>query len=181
MILFVDTSAFFALLDRDDGNHARAKKAWRDILGSDNTTLVTTNYILVESFALIQHRLGLEAVRGIQEDVLPLIGIEWVHEQVHRAGVSALLAASKHRLSLVDCVSFETMRSLGIKSVFAFDRHFSCDEFRESYPVIKWISLFCKNTDFSLLVRLPDFDRCSRTRYSIPDDEISLHSTFSSY
>ena len=124
MILFIDTSAFFALLDKDDANHNKAKKAWTDILGFDNT-VITSNYVLVECFALLQHRLGLEAVRGFQEDVLPIINIEWIKESAHRAAVSALLAASKRKLSLVDCVSFETMRSLGIKTVFAFDTHFA--------------------------------------------------------
>ena len=124
MILFIDTSAFYALFDRDDANHVRAKKRWNDVLSMENT-IITSNYVLVESFALMQHRLGLDAVRGFQEDVLPVINVEWVNGSIHRAGVSALLAASKRKLSLVDCVSFETMRSLGIKTVFAFDPHFT--------------------------------------------------------
>ncbi|MCK9417780.1 MAG: PIN domain-containing protein [Nitrospirae bacterium] len=122
--MFIDTSAFFALLDKDDANHIKAKKAWTDILGFDNT-IITSNYVLVECFALLQHRLGLEAVRGFQEDVLPIINVEWIKESTHRAAVSAVLAASKRKLSLVDCVSFETMRSSGIKTVFAFDPHFA--------------------------------------------------------
>lgn len=128
MIVFVDTSAFYALLDRDDSNHGRSKAVWSDLLHSGNI-LITTNYILVESFALIQHRLGVEAVRIFEEDVLPVIAVEWIEEPVHRAGVSALLAALKRKLSLVDCVSFETMRMLGIKKVFAFDHHFKEQKF----------------------------------------------------
>ena len=124
MIIFVDTSALYALLDRDDANHGKAKTAWSDILRSEHI-LITTNYVLIESFALIQHRLGVEAARGFEADVLPVIGVEWIKESIHRAGVSALLAASKRKLSLVDCVSFETMRSLGAKRVFAFDPHFT--------------------------------------------------------
>ncbi len=123
MRIFVDTSAFFALLDRDDANHKKAKGAWNNVLNSENI-LVTTNYILVESFALIQHRLGMEAVRGLQEDILPLINIEWVNSGVHKAGVSAILAASRRKLSLVDCISFEIMRNSGIKTVFTLDQHF---------------------------------------------------------
>lgn len=123
MKIFLDTSAFFALLDRDDANHQKARKIWSSFVDFDNIS-ITTNYVVVESFALIQHRLGLEAVRGFQEDILPLINIEWVNADTHRAGVSAFLAASRRRLSLVDCVSFEVMRSLGIKTVFAFDLHF---------------------------------------------------------
>jgi predicted nucleic acid-binding protein len=122
--LFIDTSAFFALLDKDDANHNKAKKAWAAILGFDNA-IITSNYVLVECFALLQHRLGMEAVRGFQEDVLPVITVEWIKESTHRTAVSALMAASKRKLSLVDCVSFETMRSLGLKTVFGFDPHFS--------------------------------------------------------
>jgi predicted nucleic acid-binding protein len=28
MRIFIDTSAFYALLDRDDAHHPRAKRAW---------------------------------------------------------------------------------------------------------------------------------------------------------
>jgi predicted nucleic acid-binding protein len=63
-------------------------------------------------------------VREFHEDMLPLINIEWVNKSTHQSGVSALLAASRLKLSLVVCVSFEVMRNLGIKKVFAFDPHF---------------------------------------------------------
>jgi predicted nucleic acid-binding protein len=78
----------------------------------------------------MQRRLGLEAVRVFQEDILPLINIEWIDKETHQSGMSALLAASKRDLSLVDCVSFETMRTLGIKTVFAFDPHFAEQGFK---------------------------------------------------
>ena len=31
MRIFIDTSALYALLDGDDNNHAKAKKAWGEI------------------------------------------------------------------------------------------------------------------------------------------------------
>lgn len=123
MRIFIDTSAFYALLDRDDSNNQKATKVWTYLLGAEYT-LVTSNYILVETFALMQNRLGLAAVRGFQEDILPLITLEFVSPEMHRSGIAALLSASRRSLSLVDCVSFELMRSSGIKSVFAFDNHF---------------------------------------------------------
>jgi len=123
MRIITDTSAFYALLDRDDANNQKAKKVWTHLLESEHT-LVTSNYILVEAFALMQNRLGLEAVRGFQEDILPLITVEFVSPEMHRSGIAALLSTSRRSLSLVDCVSFELMRSSGIKSVFAFDNHF---------------------------------------------------------
>ena len=123
MTVFIDTSAFYALLDRDDENHLKAKNLWRGIL-EHRDMLMTSNYVLVETFALLQHRLGTEAVRGFQDDIVPVVHTEFVTLELHRSGVSAFLAASRRNLSLVDCVSFEVMRALGVKIVFAFDAHF---------------------------------------------------------
>lgn len=123
MRIFIDTSAFYALLDKDDSNHSKARKAWPALIKADNI-LITTNYVLIESFALLQHRLGLDAIRGFQEDLVPLINIEFINAELHRAAISVLLTASRRDLSLVDCASFELMRSLGIKAAFAFDPHF---------------------------------------------------------
>lgn len=123
MRVFIDTSAIYALLDRDDENHQKAKTIWVGLLRNEDA-LVTSNYVLVETFALIQHRLGMDAVRGVQNDILPLVNIEFVIPELHRSGVSALLSASRRNLSLVDCVSFEMMRTMEIKTAFAFDPHF---------------------------------------------------------
>jgi uncharacterized protein len=38
--------------------------------------------------------------------------------------MSALLAANRRTLSLVDCSSFDIMRKFGIDTVFTFDPHF---------------------------------------------------------
>jgi len=123
MRAFIDTSGFYALLDRDDESHRRARNAWTGLLKNGNT-LITNNYVLVEAFALIQHRLGIDAVRGFQNDILPLVNIEFVDAELHRSGVSALLSASRRNLSLVDCISFEMMRTLEIRTAFALDPHF---------------------------------------------------------
>lgn len=123
MSVFIDTSALFALLDADDSNHKKAAGAWRELVVS-RESMITTSYVLVESCALIQNRLGFEAVRGFCDDLVPVLTVEFVTSDIHRLGTAALLAASKRGLSLVDCVSFETMRELGIRSAFTFDRHF---------------------------------------------------------
>lgn len=123
MRVFIDTSALLAILDGDDDNHPKAKAAWGKLLSSD-AILVTSNYVLVEIFALVQNRLGMEAVRVVQEDIVPILHVYWVDEVAHHAAVSSLLAASRRRLSLVDCTSFEVMRQGGIKRAFTFDGHF---------------------------------------------------------
>jgi predicted nucleic acid-binding protein len=86
--------------------------------------LVTNNYVLVETAALLQHRLGLAALRAFSNDVGPLLQVEWATEAVHRAALEAVLAAGRKKLSLVDCVSFQTMRDCGLRTAFCFDQRF---------------------------------------------------------
>ena len=123
MSVYVDTSAFFAVLDADDANHNAARHLWEDLLKQE-VVLVCSNYVLVETLALVQRRLGMPAVRAFQEDVMPVLKVRWVDELLHQVGIASVLAAARRGLSLVDCVSFELMRRLGIKTVFVFDHHF---------------------------------------------------------
>lgn len=123
MTVFVDTSALYAVLDRDDDNHAAAAERWTELV-SAGAVLLTTNYVVIETAALVQHRLGMKAVSLLFMDVAPVLSVQWVNEADHRAAVAALLAAGRRKLSLVDCTSFQVMRRLGQTTALAFDRHF---------------------------------------------------------
>jgi predicted nucleic acid-binding protein len=124
MTVFVDTSALLAILDADDANHREAREVWQTLL-NQGATLLSTNYVLVETFALVQHRLGLEALSIFLSDVAAVLSLRWVDAQVHATTVAALLIARRRKLSLVDCVSFEIARQSGVEIAFAFDRHFA--------------------------------------------------------
>src|SRR5258705_13764721 len=102
---FVDTSAIYPILDRDDENHPDSRDYWVRLLEKPNI-LVTTNYVLVKTCALAQHRLGIAAVRAIHDDILPVLTVVWMDENLHRLASTALLAAGRRKLSLVDCSSF---------------------------------------------------------------------------
>lgn len=123
MNIFVDTSAFLAVLDKSDTNHKAAKLFWNKII-SGGDVLFCHNYILVETSALVLRRLGMEAIRVFEQDIIPILRVIWVTNEVHFAAVSAQLVADRRPLSLVDCVSFDVMRRTGIQKVFSFDRHF---------------------------------------------------------
>ena len=123
MSVFVDTSAFLAVLDGDDDHHPAAAGVWAELLAAD-TVLTTSNYVLVETCALVQSRLGLAASRAFHEDIWPLLQVQWVDATVHAAAMAILLSSERRRLSLVDCVSFELMRLLQLDTSFTFDRNF---------------------------------------------------------
>ena len=128
MRVFVDTSAFLAVLNPEDVNHAQATAMWENLLHREEQ-LIVTNYVLLETIALAQRRHGISFVQSFQLSAVPVLSIHWVDASVHAVGVATLLAANRRQLSLVDCTSFHTMRQLGIDTVFAFDEHFAEQQF----------------------------------------------------
>lgn len=132
MRLYVNTSALYSLLDRNDHNHAVAKETWRQLL-ADDVRLVTSSYVLIETTALIQSRLGITALRDFSESIAALFSVQWIDSDLHNTGMAALLAADRRHLSLVDCVSFSVCRRLNIERVFAFDEHFTEQGFLPPY------------------------------------------------
>jgi predicted nucleic acid-binding protein len=124
MTTFVDTSALIALLDGSESEHTACARAWRKLL-ADDESLVTSSYVLVETYALAERRLGIDAVRTLTTDYVPLLAVDWIDETVHGAGLASLLTANRRELSLVDCVSFEIMRRRDISKAFTLDADFA--------------------------------------------------------
>lgn len=129
MMIFVDTSAFLAIFSVSDQNHLRAELCLRE-MREERQTLVTNNYVILESIALLQKRFGLDKVRGFQSKLLPLIQIEWIDKNQHEAAIQAVFQENRRGLSLVDCTAFQTMRRLGIETAFTFDSHFREEGFK---------------------------------------------------
>ena len=123
MSAFLDTSALYVLLVRTEERHAEVVRTFRRLL-AERRPLWITSYIIVETVALLQHRFGLAPVRDFAEHVLPVLSVEWVSESLHRKGTERLLREDRRRLSLVDCVSLEFIRSRGLRDVLALDPHF---------------------------------------------------------
>lgn len=122
-MIFVDTSALYALLDSGDASHARARATWSRVR-EPRIPLVSTNYVVVELTAVVQARLGHSAVRDLHTSLLPLIEMHFVAQSLHAAAIELLLGEQRRRLSLVDCTSFLFMRRHSIASAFAYDRDF---------------------------------------------------------
>lgn len=124
MNIFVDTSAFLAILDAQDPNHERADQIWKILLGQGDP-LVSTNYVVVETISLVQRRFGLLAAQEFQDVIVPLLEVEWVDQTTHSIAMQLLFLANQRRLNLVDCVSFAVMNRLKISTAFVFDEHFN--------------------------------------------------------
>ncbi len=128
MTELVDTSAFFAVLDADDRHHEAALRHF-EIATAAGTSLLTHEYVVVETMALVQRRLGLGALRRFVDDLLPIVEIAWIDEDLHREAREALLAAGRRTVSLVDWTSFLVMRRHGVRRAFTFDPDFGAEGF----------------------------------------------------
>lgn len=123
-VAFVDTSAFYAFLDQGDPFHPQAKAV---LLRAENERwhLFTTSFVVHESWALIQARLGWDAVEDWLGSLLPLCELVWVDERLYERGASRARQARKRKLSLTDCVSFEAMVGRGCREAIADDADFT--------------------------------------------------------
>jgi uncharacterized protein len=119
--VFVDTSALYALLDKDDDEHEAAEAAFRALRGQD---LVTHAYVVVETAALAARRLGPEGTAPLFDGILSVVETEAVDGALHREAVAAYRTAGSRSVSLVDRTSFEFMRRHAIGSAFTFDADF---------------------------------------------------------
>lgn len=124
--VFVDTSFFKALLDHRDDFYKEAS-AISFVLEKNQTKLITTNYILDESYTLLRVRRGLEMAKKLRE--LVFSGDRGVQVVRVQAGDEAkgwiLFLNNWSGLSFTDCTSFAVMKRLGLKEAVAFDRHFT--------------------------------------------------------
>jgi predicted nucleic acid-binding protein len=126
--VFVDTSGFYAFLDPGDPFHPEARDAFLRA-EKEGWQLVTTNYVVHETWAVIQARLGWEAVDAWRDRMLALCSIVWVDQGLHAAGEARCRQARERHLSLTDCVSIELMRRERFDQAIAQDEHFDREGF----------------------------------------------------
>jgi len=121
--VFVDTSGFYALLDGTDPFHAAARLCF-ERAEAGGIQLVTTNYVVHESWALIQRRLGWAALEVLLLDVLPRCEIVLVDLALHAAGAAYCQQIHERRFSLTDAISLEYMRRQKLTLAIVEDEHF---------------------------------------------------------
>ena len=119
--LLVDTSAVYALIDRDDSYHRKAVSLLRSLPRRGLTPLLT-NFIVAESHALLLSRVGAGVARDwLLRQIWPMERITPEDEEKAREIIRRYTDKS---FSYTDATSFAVMERLGIKEAFAFDPHF---------------------------------------------------------
>ena len=123
--VFVDSSAFYALIDERDRNY-RSAAGILARLANEPSRLFTSNLILAETHALLLSRLGRQVALQFLDDVdagsTTVVRVGAGDEQRARA---ILRHYDDKDFSLTDATSFAVMEHLKIDAAFSFDSDFS--------------------------------------------------------
>lgn len=125
-MIFVDTSAWFALLHEKSVERPEAGATFAEIERGRYGTPVTTDYVLDETFTLLRHRAGLEPVARLAELLRqsPSVRQLRVGEAVFEESLKLMLSRPDKRWSFTDCTSFVIMRETHMTHAFTWDHNF---------------------------------------------------------
>ena len=120
--IFVDTGAWYALVDRKDPDHSVSKKFYP----AATLPFITTNFVFDETITLLMRRLGWDTAYKFGEglknsNLATIITVTRADEE------KAWEIFSKYTdtgFSYTDCTSFAVIERLKIDTVFTFDTHF---------------------------------------------------------
>jgi uncharacterized protein len=121
----VDASAYFALLDADDANHAQALTISQRLI-AEGAHLFTTSFILAETHALLLNRLSQEiATRFLRDMEQSPTTLVWVTPADMQRAKAIIYQYTDKDFSLTDAASFAVMERMRVLAAFTFDRHFA--------------------------------------------------------
>src|SRR6266536_1404197 len=124
--VFVDTGGFFALSSASDLDHARAVEVFQRA-NSERWELVTTNVVVVETYALLLNRTGEgrgRAIRFLDDLESSDLRVERVSDDDERKAVALVRAHKDKTYSLCDALSFVVCERLEIGEAIACDDDF---------------------------------------------------------
>jgi uncharacterized protein len=125
-LIFVDTSAWYAVEVEDDVNHEAAYKFLSTISSGKHGVSITTDYVLDEALTLLRSRRGLASATAFIDKIRKSksVRVFWVDEGLFEKALAVFQKSDHKSWSFTDCTSFALMRELSVSDAFTFDRHF---------------------------------------------------------
>lgn len=123
--VFIDTSAYYALADRDERQHQLAQQLF-GLLASTHRQLFTSTYIVAETHALLVNRLNSQLARTfVQRLYDSATTIVRIGKREEERGWQIVTSYTDKDFTLTDATSFVMMERLGITHAFTLDDDFS--------------------------------------------------------
>jgi len=126
-LIFVDTSAWYALKATDDRFHDSAVLFYHELITGRHGSLVVSDYVLDEAATLLMATKGGETATRFLDDSLSSksVPLVWIEPELFPQATKTFKTGSGRGWSFTDCTSFELMHRLKIGTAFAFDNHFN--------------------------------------------------------
>ncbi len=123
--LFVDISAWYPLANRAHPDHKALARSLRAQI-RQGATIVTSNLVVAETYALLLRRAGRRAALTFLKAVLQApTQIEYITPEREAAAIRNWIERfSDQPFSLADAASFVVMSELGIREALTLDHHF---------------------------------------------------------
>jgi predicted nucleic acid-binding protein len=123
--IFVDTGAWYAVVDKSDQYHKRATDTYPKLLSSYKH-LMTTNLVMAETYILIRRALGHGSAILFLESLAasPRITKIYSDSNLEETAEDILRKYHDQYFSYTDAVSFAVMKQYRIVEAFSFDEHF---------------------------------------------------------
>jgi predicted nucleic acid-binding protein len=133
--VFLDTSGFYALIDKKDAHHPDAREVVESVLRAGRR-FVVTDYILAETVNLANARSGTRVAGRVFDLIEQSAGIriEWIGIARFDLTKAFFRKYADHAYSFTDCTSFVLMRELRISQALTTDHHFSEAGFESLLP-----------------------------------------------
>ena len=128
-LVFVDTSAHFALANSKDIDHENAQKFFEQ-LSQESTVLYVSNFIIVETYTLMLRKISRNKAINYIENLIKTSEIEPIKERDEKRTWEIILKFKDKDFSDTDATSFALMERLGFFEAFTFDDHFEQYGFR---------------------------------------------------
>jgi predicted nucleic acid-binding protein len=125
-VIFVDTSAWYAVEVADDVNHEAACKFLAEIASGKHGVSVTTDYVLDETLTLLRSRRDLASASCFIDKIRKSrsVRVFWIDESLFEKALDVFRKSDRKSWSFTDCTSFALMRDLSVSEAFTFDAHF---------------------------------------------------------
>jgi len=129
--VYVDTSAWIALVDKSERRHKDVSDAYRKLLRGTQM-LVTSDLVLAESQILLRRRLNFSAAETFLDsaNTSPSIEIIFMDHSLEQVAKELLKKFRDQELSFTDAASFAIMKARRIHRALTLDQHFQLAGFK---------------------------------------------------
>lgn len=123
--VFVDTSGWYALIDRRDVGHDATVATVERVI-RDGGRLVSTDYVIDESCTLAKARAGSEAALRLLDllNGTSALDREWIGAERFARAEALFRQYRDQAFSFTDCTSFVVMQERRLQQVITGDDHF---------------------------------------------------------